>query len=95
MEADLIFHTKNVDIQGNITEMKIWKVGIAEDKPKGLKYSLVYIENGQRVVGYDNAEKKGDHKHYLDKELKYLFESVDKLINDFFKDVEKAKRGKL
>jgi hypothetical protein len=23
--------------------------------PRGYKYSLVYIKNGERVIGYDNA----------------------------------------
>ena len=59
-----------------------------------MKYSLVYIENGQKIVGYD-AEGKGDHKHYFDKELPYSFESIDKLVKDFLEDVKKAKRGEL
>ena len=33
-------------------------------KPFGIKYSVVYIKDGKRVLGYDNAEGKGDHKHY-------------------------------
>ena len=95
MKARLIFHVKHVDEHGNIVEMKIWRVKKTADKPHGLKYSLVYIENGKRIVGYDNSEGKGDHKHYLDKEFPYSFKSVDKLIEDFLKDIQKAKRGEL
>jgi hypothetical protein len=95
MKAKLVFHVKNVDKQGNIVEMKIWQVKKTEDKPHGLKYSLVYIENGQRIVGYDNAEGKGDHKHYFDKELRYTFESIEKLVKDFWEDVKRAKSGEL
>ena len=95
MKAKLAFHVKNVDARGNIVEMKIWQVKPTEDKPRGLKYSLVYIENGQRIVGYDNAEGKGDHKHYFDREFAYSFKSVDKLISDFLKDAKKAERGEL
>jgi len=95
MKGRLLLHTKNVDIKGNIVEMKIWQVKPTKDKPHGLKYSLVYIEKGQRIVGYDNAEAKGDHKHYFDKEYPYQFESIDKLIKDFLADVRKAKRGEL
>ncbi len=95
MKAELAWHTKNVDDQGNIIEMKIWRVKETADKPHGLKYSLAYIENGQRIVGYDNAEGKKDHKHYLDKEFPYRFENIDKLIEDFLKDVKKAKGGNL
>ena len=28
-----------------------------------IKYRLVYIVNGLRMVGYDNERGKGDHKH--------------------------------
>ena len=34
------------------------------DKPHGVKYSIVYIKGGKRLAGYDNAEGKGDHRHY-------------------------------
>jgi len=44
-----------VDVDGSILEMKIWEVMSSKDKPHGLKYSLVYIECGERIVGYDNA----------------------------------------
>lgn len=46
-------------------------------------------------MGYDNAEGKGDHKHYFDREFAYSFKSVDKLISDFLKDVKKAEKGEL
>ncbi len=95
MKARLIFHVKNIDEQGNIVEMKIWKVKKTQDRPHGLKYSLVYIEKGERIVCYDNSEGKGDHRHYFDQEMPYSFESVDKLIKDFLEDVKKAKRGEL
>ena len=29
----------------------------------GFKYRLVYVVDGERVVGYDNEAGKGDHKH--------------------------------
>ena len=65
-----------------------------QDKPHGLKYSLVYIEKGKRIIGYDNAEGKGDHRHYLDKEYPYKFTSIDKLIEDFWADLQFFKEEK-
>ena len=62
------------------------------DKPYGFKYSLVYIVNNKRIVGYDNAEGKGDHKHYKEREEPYLFVSLEKLAEDFYRDVENTKR---
>ena len=95
MEAEVLLKTKTVDEKGNIVEIKILKVEKTETEPYGIKYSLVYIENGKRVIGYDNYERKGDHKHYLGKEIPYKLEDVDKLIRDFLDDIEKYKRGEL
>ncbi len=46
-------------------------------------------------MGYDNAEGKGDHRHYKNKEYFYHFKYVDTLIEDFYSDIEKIKRGEL
>jgi len=95
MRAEVLLKTKTVDERGNIVEIKILSVEKTESEPYGIKYSLVYIENGERVIGYDNYEKKGDHKHYLGREIPYKFENIDKLIKDFLSDIEKYKRGEL
>ena len=90
--ARLLIHRKEVDDYGNIVELKIWRVEPTEDKPFGLKYSLAYIVQGERVVGYDNAERKGDHRHIKGKEQSYQFLSVEQLVRDFFEDVEKIRK---
>jgi len=95
MSVDLLFHRKNIEPNGDIVEMKIWKIPHSKDKPHGLKYSLVYIKEGKRIIGYDNAERKGDHKHYKDNVSPYHFKDVETLIKDFYGDVEKIKRGEL
>ena len=95
MKAELIFHRKNVEANGDIIEMKMWKVPISKDKPKGVKYSLAYIKGGKRIVGYDNAEGKGNHRHYKEREEPYSFRGVDVLINDFYRDVGKIRRGEI
>ena len=63
MKAELIIHNKAIDEHGNTVEIKLWAVEKSSDKPHGYKYSLVYIANAKRVIGYDNAEQKGDHRH--------------------------------
>ncbi|MBI5195445.1 MAG: hypothetical protein HZA10_03885 [Nitrospirae bacterium] len=93
MDVDLLFYRKNIEPDGNIIEMKIWKVPHSKDKPHRLKYSLAFIREGKRVVGYDNAEMRGDHKHYKDTVSSYYFEDIETLIKDFYGDVEKIKRG--
>jgi len=44
----------------NLVEIRIWSVPASHKRPHGYKYSLVYIKSGNRIVGYDNAEGKGD-----------------------------------
>lgn len=87
----LILHEKVTDELGNTVEMKIWKIPLSEDKPHGFKYSLVYIAERKRVIGYDNAEGKGDHRHFIGKESSYPFRGLRRLVRDFETDVQSYK----
>ena len=78
---------------GAFAEVRLWEVPESKDKPHGYKYSLVYIEKGKRILGYDNAEGKGDHRHYGGKEEAYSFKDLDSLKEDFFKAINKIRRG--
>jgi len=89
MKAQLILHNKITDEYGNTVEMKLWKVPRTKRIPNGIKYSLVYIVNGERVIGYDNAEGKGDHRHYCNEENPYSFQSIRELTQDFYKDIQR------
>ncbi len=53
------------------------------------KYRLAFVVVGKCVLRYDNESGKGDHKHVGGKEVKYRFVSADKLVADFFEDVER------
>ena len=91
MKAELILHDKVKDKHGGIVEVKVWFVPRSKDRPHGYKYSLVYIKHGKRILGYDNAEGKGDHRHHGGKEMAYKFISVKKLIEDFYRDLREVK----
>lgn len=82
-KAYLFIHEKYLDDRGNISEVKIWIVPVSEHHPYGYKYSLVYIVNGMRVIGFDNESGKGDHLHIGEVESTYLFESIDRLLADY------------
>ncbi len=76
--------------------------------PHGIRYSLALHDRyGTRVLGYDNthvvkAPRRGfggrrlayDHKHRKarDKGVPYSFESPQKLLEDFFADVDRMIR---
>ena len=95
VKANLVRHDKGYDEDDNIIEIKMWEVEASPDKPHGYKYSLVYIVKGKRIIGYDNAERKGDHRHYGDRIELYRFESLEKLTKDFYLDIQKYREGKL
>lgn len=90
-DAKLVIKDRVEFEDGAVAEIKIWEVPATKDKPHGYKYSFVYIVKGRRVIGYDNAEGKGDHRHYGNREETYIFESIDKLIEDFYGDVKGAR----
>ena len=52
------------------------------------KYRLVYVVNGQRVLGYDNERGKGDHKHVGRDEEPCRFISPQQLMADFMADLK-------
>ena len=89
MAAQLITSIKNINPDGSILEVVIWKV----PKPvppteHGYKYRAVYVVDGVRIVGFDNERGKGDHCHIDGKELPYAFKGVDQLLEDIIAAVE-------
>ena len=40
------------------------------------------------LTAYDNERGKGDHKHVGEIEEEYVFESLERLLADFRRDVE-------
>ncbi|MBI4681800.1 MAG: hypothetical protein HY757_01665 [Nitrospirae bacterium] len=96
MKAERIEHSRVIDESGNIIEIKLWKLPEATEKrPHGYKYSLVYLVDDKRIIGYDNAEGKGDHRHIRGNEQLYKFTTVRRLIHDFYRDIERFKGGEL
>lgn len=92
MKATLITDFKDVAEDGSIIQMTIWRVPIpVEPTTHGLKYRLVYIVGGERVVGFDNERGKGDHRHLDGQESAYVFVSLERLIEDFIAEVDRRK----
>ncbi|MHB8248439.1 MAG: toxin-antitoxin system TumE family protein [Acidithiobacillus sp.] len=90
MGAKLLYRFKEVYGHG-VIEGAIWDVPAPlPPSEHRVKYRLVYIVNGHRLVGYDNERGKGDHKHIRDKEFPYVFQDVATLIRDFMRDAEEV-----
>jgi len=89
MAAQKITAIKNINPDGSILEIVIWKVPKSvPPTDHGYKYRAVYVVDGVRIVGFDNERGKGDHCHMDGKELPYTFISVDQLLEDFIAAVE-------
>jgi hypothetical protein len=86
MKARLLYREKYIYADGAIREMVLWQL------PDGLKCRLYYgLANGTCLLRYDNETGKGDHRHFLDKELPYRFKNVETLVADFLSDIEYAR----
>lgn len=84
MAAQLITRFKNVNPDGSILELVVWKLPTpVPPTDHGYKYRAVYVLDGQRILGFDNERGKGDHCHLDGKELPYTFISVEQLVEDF------------
>ncbi len=94
MKAQKITEHKSIEADGSIIQFVIWKVPTPVlPTEHGFKYRLVYIKNGERVVGFDNERGKGDHMHLDGGEYPYQFQTIDQLIEDFLSEVEKRRQS--
>jgi hypothetical protein len=95
MKATLLFEDRMVYPDDAILEMRIWRLPERDaERPHGLKYSLFYGRNGERIIAYDNERGKGDHRHYRGQEATYVFSTTDRLVADFLDDVERERNEK-
>ena len=88
MPAELVTRFKNVNPDGSILELVVWKLPEALPPTEhGFKYRAVYVVDGVRIVGFDNERGKGDHCHLDGVEHPYEFTSVEQLVEDFIAEV--------
>lgn len=89
MSAQLIARAKEVRDDGSVVEIVVWRL------PQPLppcthmyKYRLYFGSDGHCRVRYDNERGKGDHRHVGGQEERYLFASVEQLLDDFEHDIQ-------
>jgi hypothetical protein len=91
-KARLLFRIKRKYEDGEIVELKAWIVPPSAAEPEGLKYAMVYIDaHVRRILGYDNAEGKGRHRHVGDVETAFKFEDLESLRLKFFDEVSRLR----
>jgi hypothetical protein len=77
----------------SFAELVIWR--LPQPVPGSMhayKYRLAFIVRDECVLRYDNEAGKGDHRHTKTQELTYVFESPDKLVQDFLREARKIHR---
>lgn len=89
MKADLLLDERHVLSEDSFVELVVWQV---PRRVKGsahrYKYRLAFVVAGRCVPRYDNEPGKGDHRHWGETESPYKFTTPERLIADFWNDVD-------
>lgn len=73
-------------------ELVLWQVPEPVPGTKhNYKYRLAYVLNGVCRVRYDNERGKGDHRHVDGVESAYAFSNLERLLADFWQDVNERR----
>lgn len=71
-------------------ETVVWQLPVPlAGSAHSFKYRLAYVVGGVCVLRYDNEAGKGDHCHFDNVESAYTFTTPDKLLADFFNDIQR------
>ena len=88
MQAALLMDERRVLAEDSFVEMTIWKLPRPlPGSPHSYKYRLACVVNEVCVLRYDNEAGKGDHKHLREREVPYVFTTLDQMVDDFLADV--------
>ena len=93
MTARLLYHYKRAYDDGAILEARVWELDTpVTGSEHQFKYRLYYGIPVRRMIGYDNERGKGDHRHVGNREEWYAFVSLERLLDDFFADVDALRK---
>lgn len=94
MKARTIYRFEQDYDDGAMVRMVIWEVpSPVMPSRHRFKYRLAYVENGKRIIGFDNERGKGDHRHEGESESPYTFVDVPTLIDDFIRAVKQRRKS--
>jgi hypothetical protein len=69
--------------------MVVWQLPAAiSESWHHFKYRLAFVVDGKCVLRFDNEAGKSDHKHIGTKQVPYTFVSVERVIADFWREIE-------
>ena len=89
MKAEALADERHVLAEDAFAEIVMWRVPRpVKGSTHRFKYRLALIVAGECVLRYDNETGKGDHRHRGKTETVYAFRGYEKLLADFWADVE-------
>jgi Family of unknown function (DUF6516) len=92
MKAALLLDERHQVADAAFAELRMWRVPTSvRGSSHDFKYALAFIVREKCVLRYDNEAGKGDHRHLGDIEFAYRFTTVDRLLADFWHDVDEWK----
>jgi hypothetical protein len=74
---------------GSFIERTVDTIKPDEWRPHGYRYRLVWIQNEECRVLFDNHHGKTDHMHIDGHEKPYQFMNLDQLLGDFYSEIKK------
>lgn len=93
MKAAELFRRRIPFSESAFAELVLWLLPAAlPGSTHSYKYRLAYVVDGRCVLRYDNEAGKGDHRHFRGQETRYAFETVEKLLAAFQRDIERINR---
>ena len=93
MKAEAFAHERHVLAEDAFAEIVVWRVPHAvKGSTHRFKHRLALIVAGECLLRYDNETGKGDHRHVGEVETAYAFSGYEKLLSDFWADVEAWRR---
>jgi hypothetical protein len=90
MAAVLMMRERLPFAETAFAELVLWRLPVPlAGSSHTFKYRLAFVVGGVCVLRYDNEAGKGDHRHLALKESIYVFESPEKLVQDFLRDARR------
>jgi hypothetical protein len=90
MKAALLLDERHIVAVNAFVELVVWRLGTRiRGSRHDLKYRLALVVDGRCVLRYDNESGKGDHRHIGKREYPYTFSTPERLLEDFWSEVER------
>jgi hypothetical protein len=90
MKAALLLDERHIVAANAFVELVVWRLGARLPGSRHyFKYRLALAVDGRCVLRYDNEPGKGDHRHVGKKELPYAFSTPQRLLDDFWNEVDR------